>query len=100
MPEESATGAFAASEADLFFQAAGPFGAGAVVGEGELFAEFVPGGTLAVVLQVLLDGGFEFEVAHGETAGSWRWRVMGWCGVCQRETGCTGGPMGGGIGPG
>jgi len=65
LPEESAAGGFAAGEADFFFQAAGPFGAGAVVGEGELFAQFVPGGAVAIPLQVLVDGGFEFGVAHG-----------------------------------
>ncbi len=65
MPEEGAPGAFTAGEADFFFQAAGPFGAGAVVGQGELFAQFVPRGALAVALQVLVDGGFEFGVAHG-----------------------------------
>ncbi len=64
LPDKGAAGFFAAGEADLFFQAAGPFGAGAVVGQGELFAEFVPRGTLAVALQVLVDAGFEFGVAH------------------------------------
>jgi hypothetical protein len=63
-PNQRAPGAFAADQANLLFQSARPFRAGAVIGEGEFFPHFMPGGSLAFAFEVLLDGGFEYEVLH------------------------------------
>ena len=72
LPHQGAPAASAAGEADLFFQLTRPFRAGAVIREGELFAQLGPCGSCAVPLQVLLDGR-----RTDKTRGCWSWSNLG-----------------------
>jgi len=63
-PNQRASRAFAANQADLLFQSARPFRTRALVVQGKGFPQLKLGRSLASPLQMLLDGGFELDVLH------------------------------------